>query len=457
MGDVLVQLGRRPGARKMVTRLGLPLPLPQDLERSVEPWSSLPLRGRSVVVRCAQLAPEIANSLAAAGAEPFVAGELTAFLAAGEAWGHPPKPAEAADRPHALIFDATDLDVSKLHELYDFFHGRIRSLRRCGRVVILCRPPGAGSSPSQAAAASACDGFMRSLGREIGRKGATSLLLEVDPAAAPHLDAALRFFLSPRSAFVSGQRLRLSSAFQAQPVHVRPLEGKTALVTGAARGIGAATARALAREGASVVILDRPADDGPASRVASEIGGRPLLVDVSAPEAPERIAAAFPGGLDIVVHNAGITRDKTLAKMDEARWEQTLDINLAAVMRIQEALPLRDGGRVICLSSIAGIAGNVGQTNYAASKAGIIGLVRVLAPGLAERGSTINAVAPGFIETRLTHAIPVATREVARRLSNLAQGGLPADVAEVITFLASPGAGLSGQILRVCGGNFVGA
>ena len=113
---------------------------------------------------------------------------------------------------------------------------------------------------------------------------------------------------------------------------------------------------------------------------------------------------------------------------------------------------------MVCLASIAGIAGNTGQTNYAASKAGVIGYVQAVAPTLAARGVAVNAVAPGFIETDMTARIPAATREVARRLCNLSQGGLPVDVAETVTFLASPGAaGLSGQVVRICGGNFIGA
>jgi 3-oxoacyl-[acyl-carrier protein] reductase len=141
-------------------------------------------------------------------------------------------------------------------------------------------------------------------------------------------------------------------------------------------------------------------------------------------------------------------------------WDQVLDINLGAVVRTTAAIEplLRDNGRIVCLSSIAGIAGNMGQTNYAASKGGIIAFVRAKSAELASRGVTVNAVAPGFIETRMTAAIPVAIREVARRLSALGQGGQPEDVAQTITFLASPGAhGVTGRTLRVCGGAFIGA
>jgi 3-oxoacyl-[acyl-carrier protein] reductase len=243
----------------------------------------------------------------------------------------------------------------------------------------------------------------------------------------------------------------------------RVLDGRVALVTGAARGIGRSIARRLAEEGAQVVVLDRPADAELASAVAREVGGVYLPCDVTADDSATTVhdflAERF-GHVDIVVHNAGVTRDRTLGRMKPDLWDQVIDVNLAAVIELTDALSplLADEARIVCLSSIAGIAGNVGQTNYAASKAGVIGYVRALAPTLAARGIAVNAIAPGFIETRLTDAIPVATREVARRLCNLSQGGLPVDIAQVATFLASPGAhGLSGQVVRVCGGNFVGA
>ncbi|WP_272496289.1 SDR family oxidoreductase [Nocardioides sp. B-3] len=147
------------------------------------------------------------------------------------------------------------------------------------------------------------------------------------------------------------------------------------------------------------------------------------------------------GGVDIVVHNAGITRDKKLANMAEDRWSSVIGVNLTAPERITRALldekVVNDNGRIIGVASIAGIAGNVGQTNYAASKAGVIGFVDSLADDLG-RGITINAVAPGFIITAMTAAVPFATREVGQRLNALSRGGLPVDVAEAIAWFASP-------------------
>ena len=159
-------------------------------------------------------------------------------------------------------------------------------------------------------------------------------------------------------------------------------------------------------------------------------------------------------GADIVVHNAGITRDRTLARMSGDEWDSVLAVNLESIERINEALV--DVRRIVCVSSVSGIAGNRGQANYATSKAGVIGVVDDLAPRLS--GATINAVAPGFIETRMTAAMPLATREAGRRMNSLAQGGLPVDVAETVAWLASPGsAGVNGNVVRVCGQSLIGA
>jgi 3-oxoacyl-[acyl-carrier protein] reductase len=471
MSDFLVDLGANPTARKLIKSLGLPLPLPQPLKRDRGAWQARPLMDASVAVGAtsgAELATVVADALAGAGANPYVLEILRpAFKDAGETHGRPAKPLEAlgeSTKLRAVVFDASGIrDVKGLRALYEFFQPLVSRLQPCARVIVIGRE-GATQDAEASAAQAALEGFVRSVAKEIGRNGSTANLVLVARGADDRLAPVLRFVASARSAFVTAQPIRVHDAVKTKlrAPFVRPLERQVALVTGAARGIGAATARALAREGAKVICLDRPGDDAVISQLAREIGGIPLLVDLAAADAPAAIAAAAKsaGGLDVVVHNAGITRDKTLARMKPEQWDQVLEVNLGAVARVTAALEphLNEGARVVCLSSIAGLAGNVGQSAYAASKAGIVGWVRATAARLAPKGITVNAIAPGFIETRLTAAIPMAIREVARRLSALGQGGLPEDVAEAITFLASPGSqGIDGSTLRVCGGAFVGA
>jgi 3-oxoacyl-[acyl-carrier protein] reductase len=473
MSDFLLELSKNPRARAIVGALGLPIPLPQPLKRDRGPWQQRPLDDARVAVGAAdgaELVATLAEALAAAGADTFLnvpSSLVGAFRAPGETFARPAKKLEGlaeGTRLDGLVFDATGVrDVKALRGVYEFFQPLVSKLARSARVVVLARTP-EGTSPEAAAVQAALDGFIRSVAKEIGRVGATANLLLVTRGAESRVAPVLRFILSARSAFVTAQPITITARAKAidEPAFVRPLEKKIALVTGAARGIGEATARALAAEGAHVVCLDRPTDDGPTSQLARAIGGTALSIDMGDEDAAMKIADGLRplGGVDVIVNNAGITRDKTLARMKPEQWDSVLGINLAAVIRTTAALDplLRDNGRVICLSSIAGLAGNVGQAAYAASKAGIVGFVRATAEQLADRGITANAIAPGFIETRMTAAIPVAIREVARRLSALSQGGLPEDVAQAIVFLASPGAqGITGRTLRVCGGAFVGA
>lgn len=471
-GDVLLDLGRNPNARKLVKALGLPIPLPQSLRRDPKPWTARPLMDRRVVVGAtdgAELVTTLAASLASAGADSFLAMPAAlarAFEAPGETFGRPARDAESlAKSADALVYDATGIErVADLERLFAFFQPRVATIARCARVLVLARPGTGDASPERAAVQAALEGFVRSVAKEIGKSGSTANLVVVERGAEPRLDGVLRFLLSDRAAFVDAQPVVVSARAKtiAEPPVVRPLEKKIALVTGCARGIGEVTARLLAQEGAKVVCVNRPADEAATSQLARAIHGVPLLVDVTAEDAPAKVAEALRalGGVDVVVHNAGITRDKTLARMKDEQWRSVLDVNLATLCRMQPAIEplLRDGGRIVCLSSIAGLAGNVGQTAYAASKSGVVGWVRATSERLADRGVTVNAIAPGFIETRMTAAIPFAVREVARRLSALGQGGQPEDVAQAITFLASPGAqGITGRTLRVCGGAFVGA
>ena len=365
----------------------------------------------------------------------------------------------------ALIFDATGLkNPGDLRALYDFFHPTIKKLGTNARVVIVGQDPSTCRKAPQAAAQQALEGFTRSVGKEIGKKGATANLLWMAPNAEKQLESSLRFFLSARSAYVSGQVVRIGKTSSSPTTNpVAPLTGKVALVTGASRGIGASIAETLARDGATVVGLDIEPAMADLESVMSAIKGKALSCDITANDAPAKIADFVEkhfGGVDLVTHNAGITRDKTLGNMPEHFWDMTIAVNLTAEEHINDELMnrelLREGGRIVCISSISGIAGNFGQTNYSAAKSGVIGYVEAMAKQV-KNGITINAVAPGFIETQMTAAMPLTLREAGRRMNSLSQGGQPVDVAETIAWYCSPASGgVNGNVVRVCGQSLIG-
>jgi 3-oxoacyl-[acyl-carrier protein] reductase len=367
----------------------------------------------------------------------------------------PAQPGEA-EKYHALVFDATGIVRAEgLRALYDFFHPVARSLTPNGRVIVI------GTTETNAAQ-QALDGFVRSVGKEFGR-GTTAQLVRLKPGAtAAGARSTLEFLLSAKSAYVSGQTIVVGPG---QGGGGDDLNDKVALVTGAARGIGAEIARILARDGAHVICLDVPSAGHDLAKVANSVRGEALQLDLTGTHAPSRLAQQIKGRrgrVDIVVHNAGITRDKTLAKMDATRWDAVLGVNLIAPIQVTAQLLedglLAEGGRVIGVSSIAGIAGNRGQTNYATSKAGVIGWVRQLSADLESKGITANAVAPGFIETAMTAKMPLLVRETGRRLNSMSQGGLPVDVAETVAWFAAPGsATVTGNVVRVCGQMLLGA
>jgi 3-oxoacyl-[acyl-carrier protein] reductase len=365
-----------------------------------------------------------------------------------------------------LVFDASEIaSTEELRQLYEFFHPAIRSVRPSGRVLVLGRPPESAAGPREHTAQRALEGFTRSVGKEL-RHGATVQLVQVEPGGEQNMESTLRFLLSARSAYVDAQVVRIGPGEVERPADWdRPLAGKLALVTGAARGIGESIAETLARDGAQVVCLDVPQQGDALAEVANRIGGETLQLDITADNAPELIVQHLRerhGGVDVVVHNAGVTRDKTLGRMDAEQWDMVLAINITSQERINDALlegdTLRTNGRIVAVSSQSGIAGNAGQTNYATSKAAVIGMVHSLAPVVAGRPATINAVAPGFIETKMTAAMPAFTREAGRRLNSMSQGGLPIDVAETIAWMASPASGgVNGNVVRVCGQSLLGA
>ena len=378
MSDRYSTLIRTPVGQLLAKNLGLPNPVP--LERWTE---GAPLVDGTVVLGGAG---RLEKSLVAALDDLGVA-HLTG---AGPV-------AEGEQKYKGLVFDATGITASdQLVTLQEFFTPVMRSLGTCPRVVVIGTPPETVHG-AERVAQRALEGFTRSLGKEIGR-GGTVQLVYVAPESHDHpaaIASTLAFLLSPKSAYVSGQVVRI--------------------------GCHGAT--------------DAAAE-----------------VDWATP---------LTGKVDVVVHNAGITRDKKLANMKRDGFSSVIAVNLTAPERITTELLrqklVASNGRIVGVASIAGIAGNVGQTNYAASKAGVIGLVDSLADDL-EDGITINAVAPGFIETKMTAAVPFATREVGRRLNAMSQGGRPVDVAEAIAWYANPAStAVNGNVVRVCGQMMLGA
>ena len=451
MSDLLTRLNRNPATAALVKALGLPNPA--VLARHEGAYAERPFEGKTaLLLRSAggHAGEALAQALSQAGAaviERLEEGEAKADIVAMDATG---------------CASAADLGV-----LYDAFHPVMRRIARNGRVLIAGADPAAASGAAHAAAARGVEGFMRSLAKELGPKGTVVNLARVAPAAVGRLDGPVRFFCGVQSTYVSGQVFHVGNAVApaAGENKAKELAGKVALVTGAARGIGRATAERLAQEGAQVVGLDIEAAANDLHETCLNIGGVPLMMDISRPDAPERLCQFLSErfqGVDIVIHNAGITRDRTLANMKRPLWDSVIGVNLAAVLAIDEQLlargVLRDGGRIVCLSSVSGVAGNFGQTNYAASKSALMGYVAAQAPLLAARGICINAIAPGFIETAMTGDMPFMTRELGRRLNSLKQGGRPRDVAELACFLSTPGAhGISGDTIRVCGQGLIGA
>ena len=456
-----------PVGRAVARRAGLPDPPPLR-------------RGRTAPNGPIALAAPAGGSIAAATLRLLGLPSVDAVLdlperrVPGDPGEHPPA---YPVRPGALVIDAMNLRrISQLNELRRVLRPVMRALQPSGRIVLLAAEAAAVDGLEATAVAQAIDGLTRTVAKEL-RGGSTANLICVgEGATAPDLVSTLRFLLEGRSAYVNGQAWRVGPRLPgdadtpgADPA--RPLAGRIVAVTGAARGIGAAIARTVARDGAIVVAVDLPGAGEALTRVANEVRGSALQLDITASGAGRRVAAhtAATHGADArlwaMVHNAGITRDKLLANLDERRWAAVLEVNLAAQLRINEALldPALPGGlaeqaRIVAVASTSGIAGNKGQANYAAAKAGVIGLVRAQAEALADLPITVNAVAPGFIETDMTAAIPYLQREVFRRASSLAQGGLPVDVAETIAYLCDPASGgVNGQVIRVCGQNLVGA
>lgn len=448
MSDKYLDLVNSGFTKKLAQTLGLPRPA--KLRRQGLDPELVPVTGTVVVLGEGKDADAVANLL--------LQWDLDVRRSA------PP-----AGKVHGIILVLTELrEPSQMRPIVLAAGGLLRSLAPHGRVLTISRTPEASADVTAAATQAGVGGFLRSLGKEM-RAGATAngILIGSDVGvAAPSVASAVHYFLSVKSAFVAGQFVTISSRRGKSPKGwTRPLEGQVAIVTGAARGIGESIARVLARDGAQVIGVDVPAAGEQLAAVMNAVGGTAVQLDITSASAGDKLAALARerfGRLDVVVHNAGVLRDKLLANMKPEQWQTVVEVNLSAQLRMNAAFMADpalapEGLRIVSLASTSGIAGNRGQTNYAFTKAAVIGAAASMAPAAAEAGGTINAVAPGFIETEMTASIPLLTRQVGRRLNSLQQGGRPVDVAEAIAFLASPNsAGINGETLRVCGQNLLG-
>ncbi|MCF8277269.1 MAG: SDR family oxidoreductase [Flavobacteriales bacterium] len=380
--------------------------------------------------------------------------------------------------PDSLIVDGRNVgNASGLKTIFHQLQNGIKSLNSNGKVLIYSIQPELLDDTSTSLSASvhhstyqrALEGISRSLAKELGGRGTTVNLVKLPPNVDLKNYATIQeFFTSGRSAFITGQAIAANNSTKTG----RELSEKICVVTGGAGGIGSATVKRLAAEGATVIIADMPQmeeraksllNDTSTSLNASKVSflGADLTDEAARKNLLETIKAKH-GRIDVLVNNAGITRDKTLKNMPEHYWDQLIAINLTAVINLTEdALAMElipEGGRIISTSSISGIAGNFGQTNYTATKAALIGYSAAKSKELKAKGITINAIAPGYIETDMVKTMPLMTRIFAERLTSLAQAGKPEDIAEAMAFLAHPGAeAITGQVLRVCGGSFLGA
>ncbi len=467
MSDRYLKFVNTPFGKTAAQSLGLPAPVPlKRWKRADQPF----IEGDVLIgaANSSKAISTIGKVLGASAAKLFHASAMDTLNDSAKSGNKAealPLNADIDRKFSALVFDATGMkDTTDLKAVYDFFHPTIRKLAGNGRVLVIGQDPGTCRQPAKAAAHQALEGFVRSVGKEVGKKGATANLLWMAPGAEQQLESSIRFFLSPRSAYVSGQVTRISKGATAHATNpVAPLAGKVALVTGASRGIGASIAETLSRDGATVIGLDIPPAMEDLQKVMTPIKGKAMACDITDEKAPKQIADFVKEhfeGIDLVIHNAGITRDKTLGNMPEHFWDMTIAVNLTAEELIDEELMhqelLSENGRIVCISSISGIAGNFGQTNYSTAKCGVIGYVEAMAKQV-KNGVTINAIAPGFIETQMTAAMPITIREAGRRMNSLSQGGLPVDVAEAIAWYCNPASnGVNGNVVRVCGQSLIG-
>ncbi len=363
---------------------------------------------------------------------------------------------------NALVVDGRNVsNAPALKAVFNELQAGVKNIKANGKVLIYSIQPELLDDVHHSTYQRALEGISRSLAKELGGRGTTVNLVKLPPnVELKNYGTVQDFFTSGRSAFITAQAITANESSKSG----RELSEKICVVTGGAGGIGSATVKRLAAEGATVVIADMPQMEERAKALLSDkvsfLGAD--LTDEAARKTLLETIKEKHGRIDVLVNNAGITRDKTLKNMPEHYWDQLIAINLTAVINLTEdALAMGlipEGGRIISTSSISGIAGNFGQTNYTATKAALIGYSASNSKELKAKGITINAIAPGYIETEMVKTMPLMTRIFAERLTSLAQAGKPEDIAEAMAFLAHPDAqSINGQVLRVCGGSFLGA
>ena len=470
MTDVLLSLSRSTLARKFVKSSGIPIPMPQALVRQRAPWRHDTLHGMNLAVGWgAYSVPSDQNDVNRLAPRQRFADMVEALADAGA------DTSGEYNQLDGILFDASTLTTPEsLKALYEYFYNRVGKLKPCSHIVIVGEAGAKHSdsangvqsqlSPVAIATQEALTGFVRSLSKELGSRGITANLISARNGT--NLSGIVRYFLSHHSSYVSGQVLVASELGASPSKFEKLLARRTILVTGAAQGIGAAIARRAAAEGAKVLLLDRPQEIAALEALSREIRGTILPVDLlgenSVAQTINKLREFAP--IHGVVHNAGITQDKMLFKMNAEKWNSVVALNLSVPLVMTEMMMDREHDFIcakdasfVYISSISGLAGNAGQTNYAATKSGVTGYVRAMAASDKCGKSRFNCVAPGFIDTRMTQAMPMAAREVAKRLNSLKQGGEPDDIAQAVVFLLSDAAlPINGETLRVCGHNIVG-
>jgi 3-oxoacyl-[acyl-carrier protein] reductase len=447
MTDYFLELSKNPWAQKIVAKLPINVSLPPVLKRKNSPWNQRELTDKTIFY--VNVGP--ANN----------AGTTTLLKTVTDLGGELVH--EVSDKKvDALVFNLNKgTKVEDLTSLYQAIHDTIKKMRKSGRLLIHWQ-----KEAKNEAMEAALSALIKSIGRELGKYGSTAnLILSDGKAATAVTQTTLAWLLSDRSAFISGQVFHVEAQHpQTQVEHSQQglLAGRTAIITGAARGIGLVIAQYFRCEGAKIIGIDHPSQEEALTTAMKDIGAEVMLQDLANPQAVANIKNLInngPGQIDIMIHNAGITKDRTIANMPTVDWERVMQINynFPSKMTMELLKPgsaiiplIKEGGRIVNISSIVGIAGNFGQTNYAAAKGALIGHTKDLHKQ--KSGANINAIACGFIETKMTEKIPPVMREIARRMNALKQGGLPEDVAEAVVFLCSElGSGISGQTIRVCG------